>query len=119
MHVQETHPGLSHAYRRLGRVIQTCGDYHAAQGTGEATTLGDALSYHSGDAFIVKETLTNRQILMRDLVSAESTRRSKETALRRVQTGSSVKRDKADEYKGTHPAKCFSDHLSFPESRGL
>ena len=44
MHVQETHPGLSHAYRKLGRIIQTCGDFHAAQGTGEATTLGDTLS---------------------------------------------------------------------------
>ena len=54
MNVQETHPGLATAYRKLGRIIQSCGDYHAAQGTAEATTLGDALIYHSSDAFIVK-----------------------------------------------------------------
>lgn len=97
MNVQEIHPGLSHAYRKLGRIIQTCGDYHAAQGTGEATTLGDALSYHSADAFIVKETLTNRHILLRDLVQAEATRRTKENAVTRLKSSTSIKREKVEE----------------------
>lgn len=97
MHVQETHPGLSHAYRKLGRIVQTCGDFHAAQGTAEATTLGDALSYHAADAFIVKETLTNRHILLRELAQAEQTRRSKENAATRLKSSSSIKRDKVEE----------------------
>ncbi|KAL6243222.1 Vacuolar protein sorting-associated protein 17 [Rhinocladiella similis] len=97
MHVQETHPGLSTAYRKLGRVIQTCGDYHAAQGTAEATTLGDSLTYHSSDAFIVKESLTNRHILLRELVQAEASRRSKENAVQRLKSSSSVRREKVDE----------------------
>lgn len=97
MHVQETHPGLSHAYRKLGRIVQTCGDYHAAQGTGEATTLGDSLNYHSADAFIVKETLTNRHILLRELVQAEAARKSKETAANRLKMSTSIKRDKVEE----------------------
>lgn len=97
MHVQETHAGLSTAYRKLGRVIQTCGDYHAAQGTAEATTMGDSLAYHSSDAFIVKETLTNRHILLRELVQAEASRRSKENAVQRLKSSSSVRRDKVDE----------------------
>ncbi|KIX09522.1 uncharacterized protein Z518_00602 [Rhinocladiella mackenziei CBS 650.93] len=97
MHVQETHPGLSTAYRKLGRIIQTCGDYHAAQGTAEATTLGDPLTYHSSDAFIVKETLTNRHILLRELIQAEASRRSKETAVQRLKSSSNVRRDKVDE----------------------
>lgn len=97
MHVQETHPGLSIAYRKLGRIIQTTGDYHAAQGTAEATTLGDSLSYHSGDAFIVKETLTNRHILLRELLQAEASRRSKESAVHRLKASSSVRREKVDE----------------------
>src|SRR5271155_1540231 len=59
MNVQEPHQGLANAYRKLGKTIQTTGDYHAAQGTAEATTLGDPFQYHSEDAFIVKETLTN------------------------------------------------------------
>lgn len=97
MHVQETHAGLSTAYRKLGRIIQTCGDYHAAQGTAEATTLGDSLAYHSSDAFIVKETLTNRHILLRELVQAEASRRSKENAVQRLKSSSNVRRDKVDE----------------------
>ncbi|EXJ92723.1 hypothetical protein A1O3_01275 [Capronia epimyces CBS 606.96] len=97
MHVQETHPGLATAYRKLGRIIQTCGDYHAAQGTAEATTLGDALAYHSSDAFIVKETLTNRHILLRELLQTEASRRSKENAVQRLKSSSNVRRDKVDE----------------------
>jgi PX domain/Vps5 C terminal like len=97
MHVQETHLGLSTAYRKLGRVIQSCGDYHAAQGTAEATTFGDPLNYHSQDAFIVKETLTNRHILLRELLQAEGARKSKESAVTRLKSSTSVRRDKVDE----------------------
>jgi len=97
MHVQETHSGLSLAYRKLGRIIQTTGDYHAAQGTAEATTLADQLNYHSTDAFIVKETLTNRHILLRELLQTETVRRSKESAVTRLKSSSSVRREKVDE----------------------
>lgn len=97
MHVQEPHPGLGSAYRKLGKIIQTTGDYHAAQGTAEATTLGDPLNYHSSDAFIVKETLTNRHILLRDLISAQQATRSKLAAADRLKASSSVRREKVDE----------------------
>ena len=97
MHVQETHPGLRNAYRKLGKTIQTTGDYHAAQGTAEATTLGDPLQYHSSDAFIVKETLTNRHILLRDLLQAQQSTRSRLSAADRLKASTSVKRDKVDE----------------------
>jgi hypothetical protein len=97
MNVQETHPGLSLAYRKLGKVIQATGDYHVAQGTAEATTLGDPLQYHSSDAFIVKETLTNRHILLRELLQAQASTKSKLTAADRLKASSSVKRDKVDE----------------------
>lgn len=97
MHVQEEHLGLSNAYRKLGKIIQTTGDYHAAQGTAEATTLADPLNYHSSDAFIVKETLTNRHILLRDLISAQQATRSKLSSADRLKASSSVRRDKVDE----------------------
>jgi len=97
MNVQEPHPGLANAYRKLGKTIQTTGDYHAAQGTAEATTLGDPLQYHSQDAFIVKETLTNRHILLRELLQAQQLTRSKLTAADRLKASSSVRREKVDE----------------------
>lgn len=94
---QESHPGLANAYRKLGRVIQNTGDFHAAQGTAEATTLGDSLAYSSADAFIVKETLTNRHILLRELTQAQQATRSKLSGADRLKASSSVKRDKVDE----------------------
>ncbi len=97
MHAQETHVGLAHAYKKLGKVIQATGDFHAAQGTAEATTLGDPLQYHSSDAFIAKETLTNRHILLRELLQAQAATRSKLSAADRLKASSSVKRDKVDE----------------------
>lgn len=97
MHVQETHSGLANAYRKLGKIIQTVGDFHAVQATAEATTLGDPLSYHSSDAFIVKETLTNRHILLRELIQAQQATRSKRAAADRLKVSSSVRTDKVDE----------------------
>jgi len=97
MHAQEIHPGLANAYRKLGKTIQMTGDYHAAQGTAEATTFGDPLNYHSSDAFIVKETLTNRHILLRDLIQAQQATRSKLSAADRLKVSSSVRREKVDE----------------------
>lgn len=97
MHVQEPHQGLANAYRKLGKTIQTTGDFHAAQGTAEATTLGDPLQYHSQDAFIVKETLTNRHILLRELIQAQQLTRSKLNAADRLKSSSSVRREKVDE----------------------
>lgn len=97
MSVQETHPGLANAYRKLGKVIQTVGDYHAAQATAEATTFGDPLNYHSSDAFIVKETLTNRHILLRELIQAQQVTRSRRGAADRLKTSTSVRADKVDE----------------------
>jgi hypothetical protein len=97
MSVQEPHQGLATAYRKLGETIQTTGDYHAAQGTAEATTIGDPLQYHSQDSFIVKETLTNRHILLRELLQAQQLTRSKLNAADRLKASSSVRREKVDE----------------------
>lgn len=97
MSVQELHPGLASAYRKLGKVVQTVGDCHAAQATAEATTIGDPFQYHSQDAFIVKETLTNRQLLTREFLQAQEMTRSKLNAADRLKASSNVRREKVDE----------------------
>lgn len=97
MNVQEPHPGLANAYRKLGKVVQMVGDCHAAQATAEATTVGDPFQYHSQDAFIVKETLTNRQILVREFLQAQEATRSRLNAADRLKASSNVRREKVDE----------------------
>ncbi|GAM87181.1 hypothetical protein ANO11243_052020 [Dothideomycetidae sp. 11243] len=109
----EAHPGLNNAYRKLSRTIQNVGDYHSAQGTAEATTLGDPLTHHSADAFIVKETLTNRHILLRDLLAAQQTTHSRESAANRLKASSSVKREKVDEaISALEDARAAEQYLS-------
>lgn len=116
--VQETHPGLASAYRKLGKIIQTTGDYHAAQGTAEATTIGDPLNYHSSDALIVKETLTNRHILLRDLLTAQAATRSKLSAADRIKSSSSVRREKVDEaINALDEAKSHEQYLALKTQR--
>jgi len=113
MHVQETHPGLSLAYRKLGKVIQTVGDFHAVQATAEATTLGEPLGYHSSDALIVKETLTNRHILLRELLQARQSAQSKRAAADRLKVSSSVRPDKVDEaINALEEAQSHEDYLT-------
>ncbi|KAK1755832.1 putative vacuolar protein sorting-associated protein 17 [Echria macrotheca] len=97
MNVQELHQGLANAYRKLGKVIQMVGDCHAAQATAEATTIGDPFQYHSQDAFIVKETLTNRQILIREFLQAQEASRNRLNAADRLKASTNVRREKVDE----------------------
>lgn len=106
------------AYRKLGKVIQTTGDFHAAQGTGEATTLGDPLKYHSSDAEVVKETLTNRHIILRDLLAAQAATKSKESAADRLKASSNVRRDKVDEaINALEDARSHENYLLDKSSR--
>lgn len=97
MHVQEPHQGLANAYRKLGKIIQTVGDSQQAQATAEAFSLGDPFQYHSNDAFIVKETLTNRQLLIREFIQAQENTRSKLNATDRLKASTNVRREKVDE----------------------
>lgn len=113
MSPQEGHPGLSQAYRKMGATIRAVGDFHLAQGTFEASSLSDPLAYHSADAFIVKESLTNRQILMRDLETAQSNTRKRLREADRIRASSSVKRDKVDEaIAALEEAKRHEEELS-------
>lgn len=93
----EVHSGLKHGYRKLGRTVQAVGDLHAAQGTAEATVFGEPLAYAAADAFIVKETLTNRHLLLRDLDQAKQATQARLGATDRLKASSSVRRDKVDE----------------------
>ncbi|ROW09422.1 hypothetical protein VMCG_02260 [Cytospora schulzeri] len=97
MHIQEPHQGLANAYRKLGKFVQTVGDSQQAQATAEAFTIGDPFQYHSSDAFIVKETLTNRQLLIREFLQAQENTRGKLNAADRLKASSNVRREKVDE----------------------
>ncbi|KAF3940020.1 hypothetical protein ABW19_dt0205367 [Dactylella cylindrospora] len=113
-----THNGLSLALRKLGKTVQSVGDQAAAQATAEATTLGDPFNYHSSDAFIVKETLTNRHILMRELLNAQTTTRTRLQSADRLKISSSVRSDKVDEaIQALDEARSQETHLQAKVNR--
>lgn len=88
---------MSNALNRFGRVIQSVGDYASMQATVEAGTLGDALHYLSRDAFVVKETLTNRNLIMRDLMALQSATRAKQQNASKVRSSSNISPARVDE----------------------
>lgn len=93
----ENHAGLATALARLGRTLQSVSDAHSAQATAEAATLGDALAYHSHDAFIAKETLTTRHLLMREVNQAQNASRAKSASAQRLKSSSNPTADRVDE----------------------
>lgn len=93
----EPHSGLATAFTRLGRTLQAVSDAHSAQATAEAGTLGDALAYHSHDAFIAKETLTTRHLLMREVNQAQNASRSKQANASRLRSSHNIPPDRVDE----------------------
>ena len=93
----EPHAGLANGERKLGKAIQTVADLTSAYGTTESVTFGDALRYAESSAFIAKETLTTRHILMREYISAQTATKSREATAKRLQSGNKIQPAKVDE----------------------
>ncbi|ORY86406.1 Vps5 C terminal like-domain-containing protein, partial [Protomyces lactucae-debilis] len=95
--VGETHSGMANAFLKLGRVLQAVSDAHSAHATLEAGTLGDALFYHASDAYVVKETLTTRHFLIRELNQAQNASITKTANMSRMKSSASIASSKVDE----------------------
>jgi hypothetical protein len=93
----EPHRGMANAFVKLGRVLQTVSDAHSAHATFEAGTLGDALNYHASDAYVVKETLTTRHLLLRELNQAQNATITKTAQTSRMKSSTSIAGPKVDE----------------------
>ena len=94
---EEPHSGMANAFEKLGRTLQSVSDAHSAHATLEAASLGDALDYHTRDAFIVKETLTTRQITIRELNQAQNALRTKEANATRMKSSANLHATKVDD----------------------
>ncbi|QSL65876.1 hypothetical protein MERGE_000156 [Pneumocystis wakefieldiae] len=92
----EQHSGMSNAFRKLGKTVQSISHSRLNQANIKAVIFIDTLSYISSDAFVVEETLMNRQILIKELLSAQTSSRSKISAITRLKSSNS-KPEKVDE----------------------
>ncbi|KAK9487339.1 hypothetical protein V1527DRAFT_404643 [Lipomyces starkeyi] len=93
----EFQSGMINMWKKLGKTVMSVGDIQAIKTTTEMATLGDGLLWLSNDAFVVKETLTNRQILIRDLLSAQSTSRSRHATAARLRSSATINPLRVDE----------------------
>ncbi|KAG4301449.1 hypothetical protein PCANB_002355 [Pneumocystis canis] len=93
----EHHSGMANAFRKLGKTIQTISHSYLTQANAKSVILMDTFLYVSSDAFAVKETLTNRQILIKELLSTQASSRSKLSTITRLKSSASIKSEKVNE----------------------
>lgn len=67
----EEKKGMINMWTRLAKVVGTVGDIENAKATLFEGYYGDALEQLAREAYSIKETLTNRHILMRDLIKCQ------------------------------------------------
>ncbi|EEB05945.2 retromer complex subunit Vps17 [Schizosaccharomyces japonicus yFS275] len=93
----EPHTGLSRALSQLGKTLQHVSDSQLLQTTSQLVTFGDPLAYASSNAFVSKEILSTRHMLMRDLIAAQSQTNSALSNANRVKQSTNISKAKVDE----------------------
>ncbi|AET38062.1 retromer subunit VPS17 Ecym_2320 [Eremothecium cymbalariae DBVPG len=87
----------SKLYRRFGKVITAVGDIDSVMATFEMATLYDDLKWIVQDSYIVKETLTNRHFLMKELLQAQQNTKMKQDSARRLRAKRDISPLKVDD----------------------
>ncbi|WBW70680.1 retromer complex subunit Vps17 [Schizosaccharomyces osmophilus] len=93
----EDHTGMASAINRLGKMLQSLSDVRLMQSTTRLVTFADTLSYASNNAFVAKEILSNRHILMRDLITAQNQTNSCLSSANRLQSNPKISKARTDE----------------------
>lgn len=89
-----SHSGL---YKRFGRILAAAGDVDSVESTLEIATFADAMGWVSRDTYVVKEALTNRHLVMRELLQAQQSARTKQEHARKLRAKKDANPIKVDE----------------------
>ncbi|AJT90200.1 Vps17p [Saccharomyces cerevisiae YJM1419] len=84
-------------YRRYGKILTAVGDIDSIIATMDMATLYDGLEWIVRDAYAVKEALTNRHFIMRNLVQAQQNSKAKQEQARRFRSRRDINPMKIDE----------------------
>ncbi|KAK9456491.1 hypothetical protein V1511DRAFT_497727 [Dipodascopsis uninucleata] len=93
----EFQSGMINMWKKLGKTVMSVGDIQAIKATSEMVTLGDGLMWMSNDAYVIKETLTNRQILIREMLSAQATSKNRHATAARLRSSATINPLRVDE----------------------
>ncbi|RCK60602.1 Vacuolar protein sorting-associated protein 17 [Candida viswanathii] len=94
---ETTHPGMKNMWEKLGKVTQKQSDLTLVDSINEMATVGDGIQTLIDDFYEIKEALTNRHLIMRELIQAEANAATKHTSANRIKSRSSLDPIKVDE----------------------
>lgn len=95
--VETTHPGMKNMWEKLGKIIHYQSDLLLIDSINEMGTLGDFSLNLSEDFYQIKEALTNRYLIMRELIQAEAQTKAKHLQASRIRSKTSFDPIKAEE----------------------
>lgn len=93
----ESHDGMVNMWKKLSKTLTSLGDLEAIKATIESAALGDGLGLVANDAYVAKEALTNRHLLMRELQKAQANTKAKHQVAVRVKGSTKINPLKVDE----------------------
>lgn len=94
---ETTHPGMKNMWEKLGKVVQVQSDLLLVESIGEMGVLGDGIQYFANDFYEIKEALTNRYLIMRELLQAEAQTNAKHVHANKMKNKASLDPIKVDE----------------------
>lgn len=90
-------PTMVTMWRKLGKTVTALGDLEAVKATTEAVTLTDGINWVINDAYMAKEALTNRHLLMRELAKAQASTKSRHQTAVKLRGSTNINPQKVDE----------------------
>lgn len=96
-HFETIHPGMKNMWEKLAKVIQIQSELTLIQLISDLGTLGDSAQALVDDFFEVKEALTNRHLIMRELLQAQAQTQAKHAQATRYKNKLSLDPIKVDD----------------------
>jgi hypothetical protein len=116
--LESSHAGMVNMWSKIGKTISLVGDLESVTACVELATLGDGLTAVINDGYVIKEALTNRHLLMRELIQAQSNTKLKHEQARKLKNKRDINPIKVDEaIKALQEASDLEEKLSIKISR--
>lgn len=94
---ETSHPGMRNMWEKLNKISQIQSDLILIESINEMGSLGDGIQSLVDDFYQVKEAMTNRYLIMRELIQAQAQTQAKHAQASKIKSKSSLDPMKVDE----------------------
>ncbi|CCE78420.1 Piso0_001043 [Millerozyma farinosa CBS 7064] len=91
------HPGMKNMWERLAKITSLQADLHLVQSVSIMGIIGDSVQTLANDFYEIKEALTNRHLIMREIIQAEAQTKTKHQQASKIKSKASLDPLKVDE----------------------